>query len=89
MIKGIVKKTKLGWIVIYDEILGENIVKQNQNSLPLHPEDVKQFEELSQMFDDFEGRVNNNSEVEFEIVDHFDNNGPEHFKKFAKLIHNI
>ena len=87
--KGIIKKTKAGWIVIYDEILGENIVKKNQNSLPLHPEDVKQFEELSQMFDDFEGRVNNNSEVDFEIVDHFDNNGPEHFKKFAKLIHKI
>ena len=89
MTKGIIKKTKQGWIVIYDEILGENIVKKNQNSLPLHPEDVKQFEELSQMFDDFEGRVNNNPEVDFEIVDHFDNNGPEHFKKFAKLIHKI
>ena len=31
MIKGIVKKTKLGWVVIYDEILAENIVKKNQN----------------------------------------------------------
>jgi len=89
MIKGIVKKTKAGWIVIYDEILGENIVKKNQNSLPLHPEDVENFEELSQTFDNIEGRVNNLPEVEFEIVDHFDNNGPEHFKRFAKLIHNI
>ena len=78
MIKGIVKKTKLGWIVIYDEILGENIVKKNQNSLPLHPEDVENFSLLSEMFDNFEARVNNNPEVDFEIVDNF-----------AKLIHKI
>jgi hypothetical protein len=78
MIKGIVKKTKLGWIVIYDEILAENIVKKNQNSLPLHPEDVENFSLLSEMFDNFEARVNNNPEVDFEIVDNF-----------AKLIHKI
>jgi|688.fasta_scaffold49905_11 hypothetical protein len=76
--KGIIKKTKLGWIVIYDEILGENIVKKNQNSLPLHPEDVENFSLLSEMFDNFEARVNNNPEVDFEIVDNF-----------AKLIHKI
>jgi hypothetical protein len=29
---------------------------------------------------------NEGLEVEFEIIDHFDNNGPEHFKKFAKII---
>ena len=89
MIKGILKKTKAGWIVIYDEILGENIVKKNQNSLPLHLEDVEKFSLLSQMFDNFEARIKKDPKVEFEIVDHFDNNGPEHFKKFAKLIHNI
>ena len=76
--KGIIKKTKLGWIVIYDEILGENIVKKNQNSLPLHPEDVENVSLLSEMFDNFEARVNNNPEVDFEIVDNF-----------AKLIHKI
>jgi len=76
--KGIIKKTKLGWIVIYDEILGENIVKKNQNSLPLHTEDVENFSLLSEMFDNFEARVNNNPEVDFEIVDNF-----------AKLIHKI
>jgi hypothetical protein len=41
------------------------------------------------MFDNFEARIKKDPKVEFEIVDHFDNNGPEHFKKFAKLIHNI
>ena len=78
MIKGIVKKTKAGWIVIYDEILGENIVKKNQNSLPLHPEDVEKFKLLSEMFDNLEARVNADPEVEFEIIDNT-----------AKLIHNI
>jgi hypothetical protein len=78
MMKGIVKKTKLGWIVVYDEILAENIVKKNQNSLPLHPEDVENFSLLSEMFDTFEARVKNKPEVEFEIIDNF-----------AKLIHDI
>jgi len=36
--KGILKKTEKGWMVIYDEILGEGIVKKNQNALPLHPD---------------------------------------------------
>jgi hypothetical protein len=89
MTKGIIKKTKQGWIVIYDEILGENIVKKNQKSLPLHPDDVKKFSLLSEMFDNFEARIKKDPKVDFEIVDHFDNNGPEHFKKFAKLIHKI
>jgi len=78
MIKGTLKKTKAGWIVIYDEILGENIVKKNQNSLPLHLEDVEKFSLLSQMFDNFEARVKKDPEVEFEIIDNT-----------AKLIHNI
>ena len=68
MIKGIVKKTKLGWIVIYDEILAENIVKKNQNSLPLHPEDVENFSLLSEMFDTFEARIKADPKVDFEIV---------------------
>lgn len=78
MTKGIIKKTKQGWIVIYDEILGENIVKKNQNSLLLHPDDVKKFTLLSEMFDTFEARVKKDPKVDFEIVDNF-----------AKLIHDI
>lgn len=78
MIKGILKKTKQSWIVIYDEILGKNIVKKNQNSLLLHPEDVKKFTLLSEIFDNFEARVKKDPKVDFEIVDNF-----------AKLIHDI
>jgi len=80
MIKGIIKKTKLGWIVIYDEILGENIVKKNQNSLPLHPEDVENFSLLSEMFDTFEARIKVNPKVEFKIVNNLNNNGPKILK---------
>jgi hypothetical protein len=76
--EGIVKKTKLGWVVIYDEILAENIVKKNQNSLTLHPEDVENFSLLSEMFDTFEARIKKDPKVDFEIVDHF-----------AKIIHDI
>jgi hypothetical protein len=59
--KGILHKTEQGWIVIYDEVIGENIVKKNQNSLPLldngHIDGLK-------LYDSNEGL-----EVEFEIVE--------------------
>jgi len=55
---GILKKIEQGWIVIYDQILGEDIVKKNQNALPLHPEDIK-----VQRMMGWDGK-----EVEFEII---------------------
>jgi len=76
--KGILHKTEQGWIVVYDEIIGENIVKKNQNSLPLvdngHIDGLK-------LYDSNEGL-----EVDFEIVADYDNNGPEHFPKYAKIL---
>jgi hypothetical protein len=58
--KGILHKTEQGWIVVYDEIIGENIVKKNQNSLPLvdngHIDGLK-------LYDSNEGL-----EVDFEII---------------------
>jgi hypothetical protein len=76
--KGILHKTEQGWIVVYDEIIGENIVKKNQNSLPLidngHIDGLK-------LYDSNEGL-----EVEFEMVAGYDNNGPEHFPKYAKIL---
>ena len=76
--KGILHKAEQGWIVIYDEIIEENIVKKNQNSLPLvdngHIDGLK-------LYDSNEGL-----EVEFEMVAGYDNNGPEHFPKYAKII---
>jgi len=76
--KGILHKTPKGWIVVYDEIIGENIVKKNQNSLPLidngHIDGLK-------IYDSNEGL-----EVDFEILTDYDNNGPNHFPKFARII---
>jgi hypothetical protein len=76
--KGILHKTEQGWIVVYDEIIGENIVKKNQNSLPLV--DNGHIDGLG-LYDSNEGL-----EVEFEMVAGYDNNGPEHFPKYAKIL---
>lgn len=76
--KGILHKTEQGWIVIYDEVIGENIVKKNQNSLPL--ENNGHIDGLK-LYDSNEGL-----EVDFEIVNGYDNNGPDHFPKFARIL---
>jgi hypothetical protein len=76
--KGILHKTEQGWIVVYDEIIGENIVKKNQNSLPLV--DNGHIDGLG-LYDSNEGL-----EVDFEIVTDYNNNGPNHFPKYAKII---
>jgi len=76
--KGILHKAEQGWIVIYDEIVGENIVKKNQNSLPLvkngHIDSLK-------LYDSNEGL-----EVDFEILTDYDSNGPDRFPKYAKIL---
>jgi len=76
--KGILHKTEQGWIVIYDEVVGENIVKKNQNALPLA--NNGSLNGLA-LYDSNEGL-----EVDFEIFIDFDNSGPEHFPKFARII---
>ena len=65
--KGILHKTEQGWIVIYDQILGEGIVKKNQNSLPLNPYDVQTIEDQEKVFDNIEARISAYPDVEFEI----------------------
>jgi hypothetical protein len=52
----------------------------------LHPDDVKDIKEWSMFFDNIEGRISSNPEAEFEIVSGFNNSGPEHFPRYAKLI---
>ena len=78
--KGILHKTPNGWIVTYDEVIGENIVKKNQNALPLHPEHQNPYDGL---IDDSQ---NEGLEVDFEILTDYDNNGPNHFPKFARIL---
>ena len=73
--KGTLHKTEQGWIVIYDEGTGIN---KNQNSLPLvdngHIDGLKLYDS------------NKGLEVDFEILTDYDNNGPNHFPKFARII---
>ena len=76
--KGILHKTEQGWIVVYDEVVGENIVKKNQNALPLA--NNGNIDGLA-LYPSNEGL-----EVDFEIFIDFDNSGPEHFPKFARII---
>ena len=67
--KGILHKDKYNtWWVVYDEVLGESVVKKNQNALQLHPDDVNELLELDFIFDNLEVRVALNPEVDFEIV---------------------
>ena len=73
--KGTLNKTEQGWVVIYDEGTG---VDKNQNSLPL--ENNGHIDGLK-LYDSNEGL-----EVDFEIVTDYDNNGPDHFPKFARII---
>ena len=73
--KGILHKTEQGWIVIYDEGTG---IDKNQNSLPL--ENNGHIDGLK-LYDSNEGL-----EVDFEIVTDYDNNGPNHFPVFARIL---
>ena len=73
--KGTLHRTEQGWIVIYDEGTG---VDKNQNSLPL--ENNGHIDGLK-LYDSNEGL-----EVDFEILTDYDNNGPDHFPKFARIL---
>jgi len=78
--KGTLHKAEQGWIVIYDEVVGENIVKKNQNALSLvdngHIDGLK-------LYDSNEGL-----EVEFEIVSNEGEplgKGEQPYTQYAKL----
>lgn len=60
--KGILNKTNRGWVITYDEV----IVKKN-SAIP-----IGKIAFISKLYDSNEGL-----EVEFEMVDGYDNNGPE------------
>ena len=88
--KGTIYKNKehwplIEWVVSYDD----------GKTLPLHPNNVKEINEWSQMFDNIEGRIASSPEVEFEIIhcipkDLEPTNGETlSFEsiKYAKLIH--
>jgi hypothetical protein len=77
---GTLHKTPSGWIVVYDEIIGENIVKKNQNALPLA--NNGSLNGLA-LYDSNEGL-----EVEFEIVSNEGEplgKGEQPYTQYAKL----
>jgi len=65
--KGLIKKTNGEWFVEYKaEQAGENVWV---NRLPLHPDDVKQIEEDSKVFDNMEARIATYPDVVFDIIE--------------------
>jgi hypothetical protein len=55
------------WVVWYNDTpVGGNV--SFVDSLPLHPDDVKQIEEDSKVFDNIEARITAYPDVEFDIV---------------------
>ena len=74
--KGILTKTNRGWVV--KQVVKEGPDAKLINQYPLvdngHIDGLK-------LYDSNEGL-----EVEFEILTDYDNNGPEHFPKFARIL---
>jgi len=74
--KGILNKTNRGWVV--KQVVKEGTHAKLINQYPLidngHIDGLK-------LYDSNEGL-----EVDFEIVTDYDNNGPDHFPKYAKII---
>lgn len=86
--KGRIKKTDKGWVVLYTECVPKMIVTEWNKSLPLHPYDVKQIQEDSQRFDNIEARISAYPDVEFDIVEVHNKNGQVGYRyvNYAKLI---
>lgn len=79
--KGTLHLVESGWEVWYATPRTDNQNGYYLGRLPLHLDTFNIAEPVKNIVTCSEGL-----EVEFEIIDHFDNNGPEHFKKFAKII---
>jgi hypothetical protein len=64
--KGILKKTKEGWFVVFDQRTLQDPSAED-GILPLHPIDVEMIDEDSKVFDHIETRIRTYPEVEFEV----------------------
>ena len=87
--KGLLTKTDEGWQVshaTYDIAIEKWIA----GKLPLHPDDVKQIQEDSQIFDNIDARISAHPNVEFKIVEVFNKNDQVGYRyvNYAKLIPN-
>ena len=84
--KGKIRKSNCGWVV--DQVVMHSFRHQIErliNTYSLHPYDIQKIEEQEKVFDNIEARIAAYPDVHFEIVNEFDNNGPEHYPKYAKL----
>ena len=63
--KGKIIKTDRGWMV--SRCVGDGVKEVWEETLPLHPDDVKQINADAQVFDNIEARITAYPEVEFEI----------------------
>ena len=66
--KGTIWKLENGWEVWYSKPRTDNQNGSYLVKLPLYPDDVKQIDEWSKVFDNIEGRIASDNEVEFEII---------------------
>ena len=83
--KGTLHKTEKGWQVSY--AIHDMVAKRwTAGKLPLHPDDVKEIEEDSKIFDNIEARIAAYPEVEFEVVKEYTDSHTNQVQKYAKLI---
>jgi hypothetical protein len=87
--KGVLRKIDNKWMVQYIghpiDVLGGN--HSLVNYVPLHPDDVKQIEEDSKVFDDIESRIRAYPNVDFVFYDVWKEvDGYTHITTHAKLI---
>lgn len=61
----------------------EWLVKTEEQEHQLHPDDVEYLLELDRIFDNLEARISQNSEVQFELINHNKLTG---IATYAKLI---
>lgn len=88
--RGLIKKMDDKWFISYSEqetvirpapegTIGNYTMTYVNKMLPLHPSDVKEFNELNNMFDYLDARILSKPNVEFDIV-------TEEGINYAKLI---
>ena len=76
--KGFIEKGEFGWFVCYVALSNHDdgtIIKE----LPLHPETIQEFKELSERFDNLEARIFENPSVDFTIIEECFNYNGTHF----------
>ncbi len=67
--KGKLIKSELGWIVSTTDIMEGGY--SCANTFPLHPDDVRQINLDSLVFDNIEGRIASYPDVEYDIIDNY------------------